>query len=126
MSGFGSASATPAAPIAGFPLDFLPDGPLLESQRKRRKGGLLNLVPDDTTLTEEDTSSSRFRGDYAEHEMIGKGSFSEVFRVRHKLDGSEYAVKRSLSRATKGGRTMEQLVREARILALLRGVNNNI
>ena len=28
--------------------------------------------------------------------MLGQGSFSKVFRVRHRIDGREYAVKRSI------------------------------
>ena len=37
---------------------------------------------------------SRFRADFTEVELVGKGSYSDVFKARHRLDGQVYAVKR--------------------------------
>ena len=40
------------------------------------------------------TEVSRFRTDFTEVSHIGKGSFSDVFRVRSRVDGQVYAIKR--------------------------------
>ena len=37
---------------------------------------------------------SRYRTDFLEIEQIGTGAFSEVFKVRHTMDGNLYAIKR--------------------------------
>jgi len=37
---------------------------------------------------------SRYRTDFFEIEKIGAGAFSEVFKVRHTMDGNLYAIKR--------------------------------
>eukprot|EP00873_Tetraselmis_striata_P036344 jgi/Tetstr1/456608/TSEL_043311.t1 len=38
---------------------------------------------------------SRYRADFKEMGLLGSGSFSKVYRVKHRLDGCEYAVKRT-------------------------------
>ncbi|CAM9261248.1 unnamed protein product [Phaeothamnion confervicola] len=38
--------------------------------------------------------SSRYLRDYVEMGLIARGAFGDVFRSRHRLDGSEYAVKK--------------------------------
>lgn len=35
------------------------------------------------------------RQDFKEVGLLGQGNFSKVFRVRHRFDGREYAVKRT-------------------------------
>jgi translation initiation factor 2-alpha kinase 3 len=37
---------------------------------------------------------SRYRREFSEVGIIGKGGYGKVYRVKHKLDGSEYAVKK--------------------------------
>eukprot|EP01066_Platyproteum_vivax_P005070 Platyproteum_vivax@DN16471_c0_g1_i1.p1 len=59
---------------------------------------------------------SRFHSDFEEIEMVGSGSFADVWRARHRLDGTYYAVK--ISRKTFSGEaTRELLLKEARQLA---------
>lgn len=51
-------------------------------------------------------TDSRYRTDFLEIELIGTGSFSEVFKCRHTMDGNLYAIKR-LNR--QGQQRMSQL-----------------
>lgn len=44
--------------------------------------------------TSEDLIGSHYYREFDEIEYIAGGGFGQVFRVRHKLDGSEYAVKK--------------------------------
>jgi serine/threonine protein kinase len=43
------------------------------------------------------------RQDFREIGLLGQGNFSKVFRVRHRFDGREYAVKRTLRAADPEG-----------------------
>jgi serine/threonine protein kinase len=61
---------------------------------------------------------SRFRTEFTEIELIGKGSFSDVFRARNRLDGQFYAIKR-LKRQCSGDIDKSVCEREASILAML-------
>jgi len=45
-------------------------------------------------------SLTRFETEFKNFQVIGRGSFSEVFRATHKLDGIEYALKRSENSAS--------------------------
>ncbi|XP_066253181.1 eukaryotic translation initiation factor 2-alpha kinase 1-like [Euwallacea similis] len=38
--------------------------------------------------------TSQYRREFDEYQKIGGGAFGKVFRVKHKLDGTEYAVKK--------------------------------
>jgi wee1-like protein kinase len=62
---------------------------------------------------------SRFRADFRELGMLGQGSFSRVYRARHRLDGGEYAVKRSLREVPPGGEDFARWLQEAQTLAAL-------
>lgn len=42
--------------------------------------------------------------------LLGQGSFSKVFRVRHRLDGREYAVKRSQREAQPESQAFSQFI----------------
>ena len=50
------------------------------------------------SLLWQKTSSSGVlrRAEFKEMDTLGHGNFSKVFRCKHRLDGVEYAVKRSL------------------------------
>jgi translation initiation factor 2-alpha kinase 3 len=67
---------------------------------------------------------SRYRRDYEEVRMIGKGGYGRVYHVKHKLDGSDYAVKKiGLSHARvrriheRGQEELDSLLSELRMLA---------
>jgi len=60
---------------------------------------------------------SRFRGDFKEVGMLGQGSFSKVFRVRHRLDGREYAVKRTIKEVPRQSPEFLQFLQEVQVLA---------
>lgn len=69
---------------------------------------------------------SRYERDFAQYERIGKGGYGEVFRVEHRLDGIQYAVKKIAvgeSRVTKiqqrGQIELDALLNELRTLARL-------
>ena len=70
--------------------------------------------PLDERFTPQDTPQlalTRLESEFSSFHLVGKGSFSDVFRATHKLDGSEYALKRS--------RICENSKREIAILAKL-------
>lgn len=46
-------------------------------------------------LALQDTNISRYRKEFVEIELIGSGEFGQVFRCKNRLDGTEYAVKKS-------------------------------
>ncbi|ORY71147.1 serine/threonine-protein kinase gcn2 [Pseudomassariella vexata] len=53
---------------------------------------------DSTTLA---SSYSRFRNEFYEEGRLGKGGFGEVVKVRKKIDGQTYAIKKITQRASK-------------------------
>ena len=63
-------------------------------------------------------STTRFRNEFAEPELIGKGSFSDVFKVRNRIDGHYYAIKR-LKKQCSNESEKKACEREASILSLL-------
>ena len=62
---------------------------------------------------------SRFRIDFKELGCIGQGSFSKVFRARHRFDGSMYAVKRTIKEVTEEQPEFAQFLLEAQVLSRL-------
>ena len=64
------------------------------------------------------TEVSRFRNEFTEVELVGKGSFSDVFKVRNRIDGQYYAVKR-LKKQCSNESEKKICEREASILSLL-------
>jgi len=69
---------------------------------------------------------SRYRREFQEMGVLGKGGYGTVFRVKHRLDGSDYAVKRvpvsaaRLARIKSRGQTeLDDLLRELRTMAKL-------
>lgn len=59
---------------------------------------------------------SRYRSDFKELGMLGQGSFSKVFRVRHRLDGKEYAVKRTIKDVFRQTPEFLQFLQEVQVL----------
>ena len=76
----------------------------LFERKKRRMGSSLDV--------------GRFRTDFTQVELIGKGSFADVFRVNHRVDGQWYAIKRIKKQCT-GESDRVAIEREARALALV-------
>ncbi|KAJ9578584.1 hypothetical protein L9F63_005186, partial [Diploptera punctata] len=66
--------------------------------------------------------SSRYRTDYEEVEYIAKGGFGHVYRVRHILDGMEYAVKKICIQCQNISSFLQNL-REVKMLARLHHPN---
>ncbi|KAF2996619.1 hypothetical protein E8E13_001858 [Curvularia kusanoi] len=71
-----------------------------------------------------DLQNDRYVRDFAELEIVGKGGFGKVFKVKHKLDGSFYAVKRIAVPQTKlakvqqhGPEALNSILEEVRSLA---------
>ena len=54
-----------------------------------------------------DLQNDRYARDFSEIEIVGKGGYGKVFKVKHKLDGSFYAVKRIAVPQTKLARVQE-------------------
>lgn len=61
---------------------------------------------------------SRFSSEFVEIGRIGAGGFGSVVRARHKLDGTEYAVKRVRIKRKKVA-LVTKVLREVTSLALL-------
>lgn len=65
--------------------------------------------PPGFSLSQQQCSSSVYRTLFREMETIGCGSFSRVYRCQHRLDGTAYAVKKSLRRLTGRAEFLEAL-----------------
>ena len=64
------------------------------------------------------TIHARYRKEFEEQEKLGKGGFGTVYRVRNKLDGHGYAMKKVRLSSSHDDK-LEKVLREVRILALL-------
>lgn len=71
-----------------------------------------------------DLQNDRYLRDFSEIEIVGKGGYGKVFKVKHKLDGSFYAVKRIAVPAAKlakvqqhGPEALNSMLEEVRSLA---------
>lgn len=68
---------------------------------------------DSTTLP---PSFSRFKNEFYEEGRLGKGGFGEVIKVRKKIDGQTYAIKKVVTKATK---SLSSLLKEVSTLSAL-------
>ncbi|KAK6071697.1 hypothetical protein SCUP234_09618 [Seiridium cupressi] len=68
---------------------------------------------DSTTLA---PSFSRFKNEFHEEGRLGKGGFGEVIKVRKKIDGQTYAIKKVVTKATK---SLTSLLKEVSTLSAL-------
>jgi serine/threonine protein kinase len=62
-----------------------------------------------------DSSHRRHKTDYEVLEELGSGGFGRVYRVRHRLDQKEYAMK--VVRASSSSKEMEKILREVQVLS---------
>ena len=69
-------------------------------------------------VTGTGAETSRFRTDFSDVAHIGKGSFSDVFRVKSRVDGQLYAIKRLKKQASSDSERV-RCEREARMHALV-------
>lgn len=84
----------------------------------------LPTVPEPWLRGYPDLQNDRYARDFSELEMVGKGGYGKVFKVKHKLDGSFYAVKRIAVPAAKlekvqqhGPEALNSMLEEVRSLA---------
>lgn len=82
--------------------------------------------PIDTVTSHQVLDMSRYGNDFAEMNRIGKGGYGEVFAVRHKISGVEYAIKkipvsglRLRKIRERGQAELDALLNELRVLARL-------
>ena len=66
-------------------------------------------LPAGFSLSQQQQSTSVYKLLFRELEILGKGSSSRVYKVQHRLDGAEYAVKRSARRFQSRGELREAL-----------------
>lgn len=66
---------------------------------------------------------SRFRADYVDVGVVGRGGFCKVMRVIHRLDGATYAVKRT-ERKLQTHRERLEALREVQAMAALSGASS--
>ncbi len=64
-------------------------------------------------------SFSRFRTEFKELGCIGQGSFSKVFRARHRIDAMLYAIKRTIKEVAPEQPEFLQFLQEAQVLGHL-------
>jgi len=62
---------------------------------------------------------SRFRSEFKELGCIGQGSFSKVFKARHRIDAMMYAVKRTIKEVAPDQPEFLQFLQEAQVLGHL-------
>ena len=86
--------------------------------------------PSNSLFHELDVQNSRYCNDFFEIGLLGKGGFASVWRVRNKLDGIEYAVKKvrlgndlENGAGAKGDNPYEKIFREIKHLARLEHKN---
>jgi translation initiation factor 2-alpha kinase 4 len=66
--------------------------------------------------TTQAPSFSRFKSEFYEEGRLGKGGFGEVVKVRKKIDGQTYAIKKI---KTKASRTVSEILKEVSTLSAL-------
>ena len=62
---------------------------------------------------------SRYRSDFREIGLLGSGHYSKVLRGRHRLDGRDYAIKRSQREVAPDSVAFAQFIQEIQVLAHL-------
>lgn len=82
-----------------------------QPSRRRYSNGAPNALLDSPTVRQD----SRYERDFEEVGMLGKGGFGEVVKVRNRMEGTFYAVKKIKHRADK----LETLLSEVLSLARL-------
>ncbi len=80
-----------------------------EEAEKDEGDGIAGILKNPNALTD-----SRYTADFEQLERLGQGGFGTVFKVRNKLDGRVYAVKRVLL-SSKDAALSERVLREVTI-----------
>lgn len=75
-------------------------------------------------LSASTQNDGRYRSDFKELSKLGKGSFSTVYRCKHRLDGCEYAIKQ-ISRSIDSQASLKQVLQEVQAYSVL-GSHENI
>lgn len=71
-----------------------------------------------TWSSRADRNTQRHKTDYEVLEELGSGGFGRVYRVKHRLDGNEYAMK--VVRVSSSTKEMEKILREVQVLSSIR------
>ncbi|XP_057337358.1 eIF-2-alpha kinase GCN2-like [Microplitis mediator] len=71
---------------------------------------------------EEPTSDSRMKNEFKILESLGEGAFGDVWKVRNKLDGRVYAIKR-IALDPKSKQSNKKMIREVKLLSRLNHEN---
>eukprot|EP00916_Digyalum_oweni_P006141 GHVL01010594.1.p1 GENE.GHVL01010594.1~~GHVL01010594.1.p1 ORF type:complete len:430 (+),score=120.70 GHVL01010594.1:134-1423(+) len=98
------------------PLRYRPSPPICSFEKRNDKR---RRLCEDTLITSPiEYNYSKLNTEFDKIQLIGSGSFADVWKVKHKLDGIYYAVK--LGRKHEYGEKMRiRLIREAKNLAYI-------
>ncbi|CAL1531307.1 unnamed protein product [Lymnaea stagnalis] len=87
---------------------------ILMHKAETRKLGELEILSSLAT-----NSQSRFASEFEQLKVLGKGGFGDVFKVRNKIDGGVYAIKR-ISLNPRSKVLNEKIMREVKLLSQLK------
>lgn len=73
----------------------------------------------DNQQTSPSSPLSRYTNDFFEYEEIGSGGFGKVYKVRNRLDGEFYAMKKIVFKKKMSHAQLKQVLREIKNLARL-------
>ena len=81
--------------------------------------GKLPPVPPSPSDVLPSSSYSRYRSDFEELQLLGRGGFGEVFKVRNRVDQLLYAVKRIPLKRRGDGSVNKRILREVSTIGML-------
>ncbi|KNC72562.1 hypothetical protein SARC_14880, partial [Sphaeroforma arctica JP610] len=79
---------------------------------------LVGALSSQSDLNAKATAASRYRTDFEEIEFIGKGGFADVVKVKNRLDGRIYAIKK-IKLDGKDALFNNRIIREVTLLSQL-------
>ncbi|ETI23673.1 hypothetical protein G647_05476 [Cladophialophora carrionii CBS 160.54] len=86
----------------------------------RTRSQVLPLTPGRLRRSSDKLDDSRYRKDWEEAAVLGKGGYGKVVMARNKLDGQFYAIKQIKNKSVKD---LEDILREVALLAKLNHPN---